>query len=308
MPPSITIGLDGRIELLSALLMLVRPAPSSLLPYAIRVREHFAPLAGHPAAAAFRRLLDRGFPEHRFAEMILRGPPRAGGVLAGELAAFREEVRDFASCAGAEAFFKARERDHAAFASLARKEASQGGPPEEVFSYLRLPFAGTFRFILAPLLPSEFTVNVNRRGVETRVRGGSLGLGGLTFEFDVFECCVAHELAHAALAPALRRSRAFFESLPGSPPKACRDLASWSGCIEEHLVRAITLRARKLAGDESGYRAIVRRWSRDGYPYIGMFCAGLEAFERAPRAVDFAAYAPGFIASFKVRGGELELS
>lgn len=123
-----------------------------------------------------------------------------------------------------------------------------------------------YRFILAPLLPSEFTANLSRNGVETRVRGGSLGRDGLTFEFDAFECCVAHELTHTALAPSIDNSRAFFESLPGSPPKACRDSASWSGCIEERLVRAITLRALKLSGGEKGYHAIVRRWSRDGYP------------------------------------------
>lgn len=263
------------------------------------VRDHFAPLASHPAVTVFRALLDRGFPEHQFVQIILREPDRPGGLLAQELTIFFDQVRDFASSSGAEPFFKARKRDHAAFVSLARAEASQGQPPEEVFSYLRLPFSGTFRFILAPLLPREFTANVSRNGVETRVRGGSSGLGGLTFEFDVFECCAAHELTHTALAPSIENSRAFFESLPGSPPKTCRDSASWSGCIEEHLVRAITLRALKLSGNESGYRTIVRRWSRDGYPYLESFCAGLKGFERSPKATDFTAYAIGLIASFK---------
>lgn len=289
-----------RLELLSALLMVARPGPRSFLPYARMIREHFAPLAAHPAAAVFRHLLDRGVPEHQFVQSILREPagPKEGG-LAQELPVFFEQVRDFASSSRAEEFFKARKDDHAAFISLARTEASQGQGPEEVFSYLRLPFSGKYRFILAPLLPREFTANVSRNGVETRVRGGSSGLGGLTFEFDAFECCVAHELTHTALAPSIENSLPFFESLPGLPPKACRDSASWSGCIEEHLVRAITLRALKLSGNESGYRTIVRRWSREGYPYLENFCDGLKGFERSQKTTNFTAYATGLIASFK---------
>jgi len=116
-------------------------------------------------------------------------------------------------------------------------------------------------------------------GVELRVRCGAFGRGGLTFEYDAFDCCVAHELTHAALAPLIDGSRAALDARPGAPPKACRDSGSWSACFEEHLVRALTLRALLVSGEEKESRGILKRWGRSGYPYLSWFCARLEAYE-----------------------------
>jgi hypothetical protein len=295
--PSVSFVLDARIELLSALILLARPRPIRL-PYADKARKHLGAFAKHPAVAELRRLLDRGVPEHLFAEIILLQPD-AGGLLTPELAAFFELLRDFAARSGAAAFFKARKKAHAGFVSLARAEAAKSQRPEDISAYMRMPFPGTCRLILAPLLPRAFAVNVSRGGTELRVRNGSFGRGGLTFEYDAFDCCVAHELTHTLVTPLIEGSRQLFDSYPGLPPKQCRDSSSWSGCVEEHLVRAITLRALKLSGDGKSYQAILRRWSRSGYPYLQAFCASLESFERSPKTSDFAAFYPGLISAFK---------
>lgn len=295
--PSVIFALDERIEVLSALVMLTRPRRIRL-PYAEKVRRHFSPFSGHPAVAGLRRLLDGGVTEPLFAELSLLLPD-AGGLLTPDLAAFFEQVRDFSKVSGAGAFFKARKQDHAGFVFLARAESAKSQKPEAVSAYMRMPFPGACRLILAPLLPREFSVNVSRSGVELRVRNGSFGRGGLTFEYDAFDCCVAHELTHTLVTPLIEGSRKIFDSYPGAPPKHCRDASSWSGCVEEHLVRAITLRALKMSGEEKSYQTILRRWSRSGYPYLEAFCGSLESFERSAKTLDFAAFYPGFLAAFK---------
>lgn len=142
--------------------------------------------------------------------------------------------------------------------ALARDEAAGAQRPEEVAAYLRAPFDRTYRLILAPLLPRGFYVNVSRPGVETRVRNGTMGRGGLTFEYDDFVSTVAHELTHTVVAPLIESSRAVFDSYRRPPPKDCNDPHTWSGCVEEHLVRALTLRAL-AARAPAAYRVLLRR-------------------------------------------------
>lgn len=292
--PTENFALDARLEALSALILLARPR-RVLLPYGDKVRRHFSPFSAHPAVAELKRLLAQGVPEPLFTELALLGDG-AGGLLTPELAAFFEKVRDFSRVSGAEAFFQARAKDHGVFVALARAEAAKGQPPAEVSSYLRLRFPGECRFLLAPLLPPAYAANVSAGGTELRVRAGSFGRRGLTFEYDAFDCCPAHELTHTALTPLIEGSRGTFESWPGKPPKACRDAASWSGCVEEHLVRAITLRALKLGGDDRRCRALLGRWGRSGYPYLAAVCSALEGFESSPG--EFAAFYPRLLACF----------
>jgi len=291
--PRITFALDARLELLGALL-----TPARAHPYAKAVRARFAPFKSHPAAAELARLLARGVPGSLIAEVLLLGPERSAGLLTPELAAFLALFQGLAADSGASAFFRSRRRDHARFVAFAKAEAAKGQPPSDVSSYLRMPFPATSRLMLAPLLPREFAVNASMDGVEVRVRCGSFGREGLTFEYDAFDCCVAHELTHAALAPLIDGSRASLDALPGAPPRSCRDAGSWSGCFEEHLVRALTLRALALAGGEKGYRAILRRWSRCGYPYLPWFISRLEAYERSPKSAAFPSFYPGLLAAF----------
>lgn len=315
-PPAISFELDARLELLSALVMLARPKEharrfKALSPYADAVRAHFAPFAKHPAGAELGRMLERGVPEHLFAELILLQPdarglelePRlTGGLLTqagggGEMAAFFGKLRELAARSSYEAFFRSRKADHRGFLALARAEAAKCLKPEAVCAYLRTAFTGTCRLILAPLLPQAFAANTARGGMETRVRCGVADEGALTFEYDVFDSCVAHELAHVLMTPLIEGSRKVFDAYLGEPPKECRDSASWSACLEEHLVRAITLRALKLEGDEKSYRSFLRRYAAVGYPYLEDFCARLAVFEASGAA--FAGFFPGMIAAFK---------
>lgn len=291
--PRITFALDARLELLGALL-----TPARAHPYAKAVRARFAPFKSHPAAAGLARLLARGVPGSLIAEVLLLGPERSAGLLTPELSAFLGLFQALAADSGADAFFRSRRRGHARFIALAKAEAAKGQPLSDVASYLRMPFPEKSRLILAPLLPREFAVNASVDGVELRVRCGSFGREGLTFEYDAFDCCVAHELTHAALAPLIDASRATLDARPGAPPRSCRDAGSWSACFEEHLVRGITLRALKRSGGGKGYEATSRRWSRSGYPYLPWFCARLEAFEGSPKSAAFSSFYPRLLAAF----------
>lgn len=291
--PRIAFALDARLELLGALL-----TPPRAHPYAKAVRARFAPFKSHPAAAELARLLARGVPGSLIAEVILLGSERSAGLLTPELASFLVLFQGLAADSGAAAFFRSRRRDHARFAALAKAESEKGQSPSDVSSYLRMPFPDKSRMILAPLLPREFAVNASIDGVELRVRCGSFGREGLTFEYDAFDCCVAHELTHAALAPLIDASREELDARPGSPPRSCRDAGSWSATFEEHLVRAVTLRALKRSGGEKGYEATSRRWSRTGYPYLPWFHARLEAFEGSPKSAAFSSFYPGLLAAF----------
>lgn len=289
--PTVNFELNDRLETLGALLSLAVPRRVKL-PYADKVLKHFAPFGEHPAVGELRRLLENGCSEPLLAEVALLRPA-AGGLETRELAAFFKLVDEFSKKSGAAAFFKARKREHAAFIALARAEAARSQSAADVAKYLRMPFSRKYRLILAPLLPPAFAVNISRGGEELRVRCGTFGREGLTFEYAEFDCCVGHELTHTALTPLLERSRAQLEAVPGKPPKTCKDDSSWTGCFEEHLVRGITLRALKLSGDERSYASILKRWSRSGYPFLEAVCAELETFERSPKTADFASFYPG---------------
>lgn len=288
--PTLKFETDVRLETLGALLLLARPSKVRL-PYAAKVRKHFNSFSFHPAVSELRRLVHSG-PEPLLTEVILLRP-RAGGLETPELAAFFERVDAFSRESASAAFFRSCKRDYAGFIALARKEAARSQSAADVAKYMRMPFSRNYRLLLAPLLPPSFAVNVSRGGSELRVRCGNVGREGLTFEYSEFDCSVAHELTHTALTPLLEKSRAALSAIPGTPPKTCRDSSSWLGCFEEHLVRAITLRALKLSGDERSCLSIFTRWSRSGYPFLKAVCAELETFERSPKSVDFASFYPG---------------
>ena len=292
--PSVIFALDARIETLSALVLLARPRPIRL-PYADKVRKHFGAFAKHPAVAELGRLLDRGVSEHLFAEIIFLQPD-AGGLMTPELAAFFELLSDFSARSGAAAFFKAQKKEHSVFVSLARAEAAKSQRPKDISAYMRMPFSGTYRLILAPLLPQAFAVNVSRGGEELRVRNASFGRGGLTFEYDAFSCCGAHELAHTLLTPLSEDSRKLFNSYPDSPPKTCRDSSS------ERLRRGAS-RARSPCGPEApGMKNPIGRFFSDGPApaiLILSFCGSLEASNALRRLRISPRSTPALISSFK---------
>lgn len=68
---------------------------------------------------------------------------------------------------------------------------------------------------------------------------------------------------------------------------------------EEHLVRAITLRALKLGGKGKSYAEILNRYARGGYPYLEDLCARLEDYE-ASQSGAFVEFYPGLIGAFKL--------
>lgn len=305
--------LDPRIELLSAAVRLARPKAADAarlkLAYDAAARKRLAPFAKHPALSALDRLLKRGVPEYLFAELILEQPDpkkleadphasrgaltQAGGE--AELHAFFAALRDLSAKADFPGFLREQKAAHAEFRALARAEAARAQPPEDLAAYLRAPFSGTFRLVLAPLLPGRYYVNVSRGGLEQRVRSGVAGRNGLTFEYDAFDTSVAHELVHTALTPLMEASRAEFESYAGRPPEDCNDPGSWAGCVEEHLVRALTLRALKAAKGDAAYRKLLKSNVADGYPFLADLCSKLEGYEASGEP--FSSYYPRLLAA-----------
>lgn len=317
--PDVRFELDARIELLSVVARMARPEKKGRgkprLDYAVAAEGRLSGLSGHPAVTGLDRLLRRGVPEPLFAEMILEQPdprrleadPRASrGALTqaggeAEIHRFFSDLRELSARSGFADFLVEQRPAHARFLALARREAASAQSPEDVAAYLRAPFNRTYRLILAPLLPRGFYVNVSRPGVEARVRSGTQGRKGLTFEYDVFVSTVAHELTHTVVSPLIESSRAVFGSYRRPPPKDCNDPHTWSGCIEEHLVRALTLRALAAKAGEKAYRKILRANIAQGYPFLEEMCEHLREHEKAPG--EFADFYPGFIADFTARNG-----
>lgn len=304
--PDVRFELEPRVELLAGAVLLAAPKARGLgrlrPPYEAAMRRRLAPFAAHPAIPGLRALLGRRVPEPLFAELLLAPSPadrrgaltQAGGE--AEVLAFLEAFEDLGRAARFDAFLRAQKRAHAGFVALARAESARAPlSPEAAAAYLRAPFLGTCRIVLSPLLPRAFYVNLSTPGAEIRVRNGTAGRRGLTFELDAFDSCPAHELTHTALTPLLAASRGDLRSIPGTPPASCNDRWSWEGCFEEHLVRALTLRV--LAG-EPAYARLLKENVREGYPFLPGMIRSLEAYERGTEP--FAAFYPRLLASVKM--------
>ncbi len=293
---------DPRVELYSVL-RLISPTPgharSGAVPTAYRedAERHFSRFAHEPAVAAVDALV-KADPQGNLALRLmfrLSAPPelaRAGAIPEDDLAAaggrqkvedFFGELRRFAKKSDFRVFFDGHAKDYAGFVAIARGEALRSTSVQAAAAYLGARFDADYVFPLAVLLPGDeagnFTMTEAGRRREIRLRGASgADAGGVRFMFDMFGDSTAHELIHTVTNPLVADS----DGPSGPAPKGCNDQqpgGSWSGCIQEHLVYAVTLRLMYQDLGETPYREALRQYQERGFPYLPALCERLKEYE-----------------------------
>lgn len=289
---------DPRVELLSVLLLLNRPgaAPGPQSPYERDAVSWFSAFSTYPAVAQTAALLKRDSGMNLPAQITLRlsappdlyaPEPLPGGYLdaaGGEevVERFIEAMRDFARESRFMAFYEAHRADYEGFSAQAESETLSSISPKAVAAYLGVSFGDRYTFLLAPMLSENHATNLSLRHYdrveEVRLRPARYSKNrGLRFRFDQFDATVAHELVHTVTNPLVSD----FDAKGAKVPSLCRDLqgVSWSGCVQEHLVYAVTLRILALELGEPIYREMLRDYTNLGFPHLEALGASLKDYE-----------------------------
>lgn len=295
----IVMKVDPRVELLSVLHLLGRgpgakAGPAS--PYRQDAERWFAGFSTHPAVAQTAALLGRDRQVNLPAELILRlseppdlyaQDPIPGGYLdaaGGEEAVDRyiEALGDFARASRFMDFYAAHREDHEDFAARAEAEALASISPKAVQAYVGSALGARYYFPLAPLLSEEHAANFSLQHhdhvEEVRLRPGRYSAEhGHQFLLNHFGSSPAHELVHTVTNPLV----AGFDAKGAKAPAGCNDQTggSWSGCIEEHLVYAVTLRILAQELGEAHYGEMVDRYMLRGFPYLKLLGERLKEYE-----------------------------
>jgi tetratricopeptide (TPR) repeat protein len=103
------------------------------------------------------------------------------------------------------------------------------------------------------------------------------GEHGHQFLLNHFGSSPAHELVHTVTNPLV----AGFDAKGAKAPAGCNDQkgGSWSGCIEEHLVYAVTLRILAQELGEPHYVEMADRYALRGFPYLKPLGERLKEYE-----------------------------
>jgi tetratricopeptide (TPR) repeat protein len=243
----------------------------------------------------------------------LGAPMGQSGAFGGtkEVAGFVEALRTQARETGFSARWAASARSREQLLGRARGEARRTLSPAAVSAWLATPFPAKVRFILSDTLPSAYAANLafqeGGRRVEARTRS-VMGQRDMKvyFSLDDFGGSPAHELTHTITDPlVLSREMETARSAALMVPQ-CTD--NWSGCVLEHIVLGVTLRALRAEQGEPAYRRVLDHYAQRGFPYLSVMCDRLADYENpAARAAGFGAFVPRALGVFddelKKRGG-----
>ena len=295
----ISMKVDPRIELLSVL-RLLHPQPGILTgprsPYRQDAARWFSSFSTHPAVAQTAALFEHDHSISLPAQLVLHlsEPPDmyaqdsiAGGYLdaaGGEEAVDRyiEALGDFAKRSRFADFYAAHRGAYREFAAEAEKEASASISPKAVQAYLGMPMSDRYYFPLAPLLSEQdavsFSLQHYDRVEEVRLRPARYTTDlGTQFLFNHFGSSLAHELVHTVTNPLVSS----FDPKGAKAPAGCNDQmgGDWSGCIQEHLVYAVTLRILAQELGEPIYEELADKYRRRGFPYLVRLGERLKEYE-----------------------------
>ncbi|MCR4294390.1 MAG: DUF4932 domain-containing protein, partial [Elusimicrobia bacterium] len=290
---------DPRVELLSVLYMLGRP-PEAVSgptpPYRRDAERWFSAFSTHPAVALTAALRAGGGGVALPAELVLRlsEPPdmyaveripegyveAAGGEESVDR--FIEALNDFARAGRFTAFYNAHRGVYRDFAAQAEAEALASISPKAVQAYVGSPMSARYYFVLAPLLSEpdagNFSLRRHDRLEEVRLRPSRYSPArGHRFLFDHFGSSLAHELVHTVINPLV----ASFDAKGAKAPAGCNDQTgnSWSGCIQEHLVYAVTMRILAQDLGETLFDEMRESYKRRGFPYLRLLGERLKEYE-----------------------------
>jgi hypothetical protein len=325
--PALEIAVDPRIELLAAV-QLIGDYPLLTrfdYEYPRVVREHFAPLAGHPAVELFKQMRETGFSYDAPPAVMLHlsDPPelavrlavkeslieRAGG--SEQLDEFLAALRDFARASDFEAFFASQRARYADLVDATRGLMEDRDYVAELESYYGVAQRG-YHLVLAPLF--------HQGGYGPRLTypdGGLelyaiLGPQRVTDGVPVFgtaaslEHVALHEFSHSFVNPVTEQNVAQIDAYAEplfEPIRERMDAMSygnWETTVNEHLVRSVTTRmAYRRDGQQAGERVIETERSR-GFIYLPSLVERLAEYEASrDRYPSFADFYPQLLATFE---------
>lgn len=317
----LVVGVDPRIELLGVLQLLAGGSPTTTdlaFPYRAEVEQRFAAHATHPAVAMLRRMARVGFafdapvivmlhctdPPH---VALLRPPPpdivqRAGGM--DSLTAWLGLVGGFAEESGFDAFVSQHRAYHAELAGTV-VNLLEPHLVEDLEAYYGMAAEG-YHIVLSPLTKGGFGPRVEVRPGVWRVYSvaspSEYSADTLRFYTAAgLRTLIWHEFAHSfvnplteAHWPELAPHQALLDSIADGLPRWYRQ---WKPALDEHIVRAVTVRmAARYRGVDAGAAAMAREvgW---GFVYVPAIAGLLETrFEPSRgRWPDFSAFFPAVV-------------
>lgn len=318
----IEVVLDPRVELLGLMRTLSRE-PEALqkldFAYARKVREHFAPLTGHPAlarfAAADRALHGGDLPVWTALHFAPTPAFEAIAPLPAVLTDISPDptpfndllaaMREFSAASNFFSFFAAASAaDDAAMLGPVRHSLARGRitAPFEAYYGQALP---NYRVILAPLLhDANYGLHVikpdgNKHACVVVVRRRSSG-GKVQFGvFGELRPLLWHEFGHSLVNPVIDAHMDAVRPLASVLlPSDTKNIEAGglaqirlTGRMSEYLIRAIGVRlTTRESGEKHGQRELQQQIKR-GYPLLPGLCAELERYEaeraRYPTLPDF---------------------
>ena len=320
------VQVDPRIELMAVVEILAGYGWTGLLSkedtaYRRDVDAWFLAHKDHPAVKRFAELSKAGYTFDGPAQTMvclstlpdlkLQAAPsdcsagRAGGERS--LAAWLDQLRDFAAKSEFPAFFRAHRGLYSMMEETTRKkiEKDYAANLEDYFGTKQT----SYHIALAPLLVGNFGPRVPR-GAGTFDIYGILGAAGQSNGVPQFgsleslRSLVWHEFGHSFVNPEvdlLRDSVDKSKKLLGPIEQKMRPQAyqDWLTVVREHVVRAMTTRlAFRELGDDAGRAALWREKSR-GFAYVEMLAERLKEYEaNRDRYPTFRTFAPRLLAVF----------
>lgn len=232
-------------------------------------------------------------------------PMGQSGAFGGpkEVAEFVAALREQAKATGFASRWATAAPAREALLARAHAEARRTLPPAAVSRWLGAPFTTKVRFIISDAVPAAFAANMTfyegGRRVEARARS-VMGLREMQiyFSFDDFGASPAHELTHTVTDPLALRGEKETDLAASLMSPRCTD--NWSGCVLEHVVLGVTLRALRAEQGEEAYRRVLDEFVQRGFPYLQIMCDRLAEFEApAVKAEGFAAFMPRALGVFR---------
>ncbi|HEU4456047.1 MAG TPA: DUF4932 domain-containing protein [Longimicrobium sp.] len=301
--PAVRVEVDPRIELMSAVQVLTRYPLVTYqdFPYKRDVQAYFTPYAGHEAVRLFREMSRGDFAFSTVPEVFasLADPPglaprvppgaetvRAAGGQAG-YDRFLAAMRDFAAETRFMTFFDAHRGTYSLLAERVREHVSPAVAALE--AYTGRPLSGAV-VVVGPLLHDGGFAAQYQVGADSLEAYAFVGpvstAGGLPDFGDAgrLGSLVTHEFAHLSVNPLTARHRAEVErgrALFAPMEKAMREQAypTWEIAVNEHVVRAITIRlAYRERGDSAG-RAELEENVRRGFAHLPALLERLGEYE-----------------------------
>jgi len=331
--PEIRFETDPGIELLSIVLQLADKnfaeqykaprggADALKSSYAAQAESRFASFSTHPAVGLTGSWLSRDLPVGWLTDLMLQKGAAAPGLAVPlhrlhrlfpghekELAELSAAYDDFSRTSSFQRFYDEHRSWYARTSRSVARRAGKSFPTKWASRYTRLGYRPRYRFILAPLLPKAYaikrTLGEDEDAVEVVVRSFYLDSGPQDdYGFDEFGMGLTHQLLHPILDPLLNEWRSGLDSWPAPVPSGCTGL--WTGCAEEHIILAVSIRAAALASGEKAAAALESRFAGSGFPYLGAMTLELrEEYEKKrPAPADLAVFYPQLFGAFRKATG-----